>query len=408
VINILVLEDDQPKSAKICAALAEIDGVSLEGIVTVMDAASARRELQRKFFDLVVVDIAVPWQPDGDVVRDAGERLVDELFRSEGLNMPMHVFGLTGFSELVSERMSGIPASVFSVQLFDAASDEWRVALTVRVKQIVATRAALDQQEREFNTDLAIVCALGTPELAAVLNDASGWIWQQKVLPYDPTIYFESELELENKRLKVVAAASSRMGMAAAAVATSKLISVFRPRFLAMAGIAAGVPNRVNYGDIIVADPVWDWGSGKWIAQDDDLKFQSSPHQLDLDARVRNQFRILASDVETLAGIKKSYVGPKPATELRLHVGPLASGASVLADGQTMSLILEQNRNLLGVDMEAYGVLAAVYESTLPRPTAFVAKSVVDFADSKKSDEFHEYAAHTSASIIRLFAHRYM
>src|SRR5205814_8858409 len=108
------------------------------------------------------------------------------------------------------------------------------------------------------------------------------------------------------------------------------------------------------------------WGSGKWTADKGVLRFHPAPNQLDVEPDVRNQCRRMAADSEMLARIKADFRGEKPPTELRLHVGPLASGASVLADGQTVALILEQHRNLLGVDMEAYAVLAAALESALP------------------------------------------
>lgn len=70
--------------------------------------------------------------------------------------------------------------------------------------------------------------------------------------------------------------------------------------------------------------------------------------------------------------------------------------------------ILKQNRNLLGIEMEAYGVLYAATHATKPRPKVFVAKSVCDFADEQKNDQYQDYAAYTSAKFIYQLALNYL
>ncbi|HYH07229.1 MAG TPA: histidine kinase [Thermoanaerobaculia bacterium] len=401
-MRVLVVEDQQPKSARICTALTE-SGVAADDIVVVMDAASAKRELRKTFFELAVIDVAIPSHVDGQVQRDGGLRLVDELLREDGYHQPLHVFGLTAFPDLAGAAES-VPRSVFSVQIFDETASEWKRALAIRVRQVASARRELAGGNQE-RVRLGIVCALDAPELSSVL--ALPWNWQEIILPSDPTIYYKGHFDAGRDRHPVVAASCARMGLTAAAVATTKIINAFKPEYLAMVGIAAGVPSRVALGDVIVADPVWDWGSGKWTAREDVLTFAPAPHQVDLEAMIRNRFRRLASDTVALARIKAGFQGPKPPTELRIRVGPLASGAAVLADGETITRILEQHRYLLGVDMEAYGVMAAAAESAMPRPNAFVVKGVVDFADGKKDDSVQDYAAHCSAHVLRTFVEEF-
>jgi nucleoside phosphorylase len=396
-VKVLIVEDNQTKAASIAAVLRDC-GVATEDIVAVMDATSAKLLLRERYFELAVVDIAIPWQVDGEVVRDGGVRFANEVFGDENIRCPMHMMGLTGYCELASADCGSLPSSVFSIQYFDPGSDEWSRALRIRLKQI---RAAGDTRAGEVRkADLAIICALDDPELSSVLN--LNWNWSETVVQSDPSVYYEGTCVAGNDTKRVVAVAAAAMGLTAAAVATSKVINTFRPSYVAMVGIAAGVPSRVRLGDVIVANPVWDWGSGKWTAKKGSLKFHPAPSQLDVEPNVRNQCRKLAADAAMLARVKAGFAGDKPATDLQLHVGPLASGASVLADGETVALILEQNRLLLGVDMEAYAVLAAALESTFPRPSAFVVKGVVDFADGRKHDRYQKYAAYCSAAILEI------
>lgn len=116
----------------------------------------------------------------------------------------------------------------------------------------------------------------------------------------------------------------------------------------------------------------------------------------------------LSSDQELLASIRRDWPGDKPDTNLSIHIGPFASGAAVLADQSTLNLIINQQRKLLGIDMETYGIFTAAAEAPEPRPRAFSVKSVVDFADGQKDDRYQRYAAFTSAMILRHFAERFL
>jgi nucleoside phosphorylase len=111
---------------------------------------------------------------------------------------------------------------------------------------------------------------------------------------------------------------------------------------------------------------------------------------------------LLARNDEALARIRSAWPGEKPDHVLAVRVGPLASGAAVLADGQSIERIVDQHRELLAVEMEAYGLFAAAAEAADPRPLAVVMKSVVDFGDKKKSDDVQRYAAFVSSEVLKL------
>jgi nucleoside phosphorylase len=52
--------------------------------------------------------------------------------------------------------------------------------------------------------------------------------------------------------------------------------------------------------------------------------------------------------------------------------------------------------------------MAAAHDAPLPEVKAFVMKSICDFADGEKSDNYQAYAAYTSASALRSFAEKYL
>jgi nucleoside phosphorylase len=251
------------------------------------------------------------------------------------------------------------------------------------------------------------VCALDELELGSILR--LPWKWKPKTISCDPaTSYHEGSFVRLGQEYQVYAVAAPRMGMPTAAILSMKTVQLLRPEFLAMSGVTAGTPGKTRMGDIVVADPAWDWGSGKWTNEGTDLVFSQAPHHLSLDPILHNKFVQMSKNVGTFAAIKRDWSGDTPEHDLRLLVGPMASGAAVLADRLTSDRIKQQHRELLAIEMEAYAVYAAAQQAPVPQPKAFVLKSVVDFADGDKHDRWRKYAAYTSAQALMHFAQEYL
>jgi nucleoside phosphorylase/CheY-like chemotaxis protein len=405
-ISILVVEDSREKLRDILQCLTSVHPISSGDVIDCRDLAEAKRNLKQRRFDLLVIDIAIPSRRDSDIDSQGGVRLLKEISqRKEKYFVPSHVIGLTAHEGLLAEAAEAFAAHNWLVLSYSQANDEWRSRLGEKLQHIVA---AAQQQELELRhqVDICIVCALETPELRSVLD--LPWDWKSLTVPGDSTRYFRGRCPKPNGEASAIAAAAPRMGMAATAALCSKMIELFRPRYLAMTGIAAGVEGSVNLGDVIVAEPAWDYGSGKYGRDSNGSVFLPEPHQFHLAPRVRELFRSLANDTQLCAAIKQKWRGACPSTELRLHVGPLASGSSVLADADRVTSIRSQNRKLRGIDMEACAVFAAADAARHPAPDSFCIKSVCDFADHMKNDQFQEYAAFTSAQVLQIFLQSYL
>jgi nucleoside phosphorylase len=100
--------------------------------------------------------------------------------------------------------------------------------------------------------------------------------------------------------LRVIATTSTSMGLTAAAIATTHLILQFRPKLVAMIGIAAGTRSGgKQYGDVLVADPSIDYNSGKVVFENGVRGFQPDPtpsaSTRDSEASFRNTAPLLSS-----------------------------------------------------------------------------------------------------------------
>ncbi|MET4448655.1 nucleoside phosphorylase [Bradyrhizobium sp. GM2.2] len=402
-MKILIADDSQQKVQRIQAVLlgqCGIDGGNVQVATTAMEARRLLREVQ---FDLFIMDILLP-RKQGDLPsRDSSIELLQELAEEDFYRKPDHIIGLTAFSEEAIAAEPYFQDHLWSVLQFDCTSDEWTKPLANCIHYI--SRQNSSHTPPSPLVDVCIVTALQEPEMNAVQRIR--WKWQAWEPMDDTTFIRRASLDLNNKEYSIVAATAPRMGMIATALLSAKLIARYRPRLIVMAGICAGVKEKANLGDIIFADTSWDWQSGKRVKDKENSQFAMDPHHLPAHEFLRSRAKQLQFDRECLAEIRSNWPTP-PAHELRLHVGPVASGSAVLADGQTLTHIREQQRTLLGVEMEGYGLFAAAAAADYPAPLSMVLKAVCDFADPDKNDQMQAYAAYTSAMALQRFLEHYL
>lgn len=396
MIKVLIVEDDSQKYGRVHTVLTD-NGIAADYIHHAICAAEAVRLLGANRYDLMLLDINLPKLLGEDPERGGGMSVLRAIQRDESLLRPSYIIGVTAFEDLVGEFGPDFEEQLWSIAHYSDNSDRWIAQLGAKIRHISASKRSRRFSDGvTYGTDLAIVTALADVEHEAVLKLPCDW--QPLRLPHDETRYstgtFSSRDGMDRT---IIASTAPRMGMPAAAVLASKMIQQFRPRVLIMVGICAGRSGRINIGDIIVADPSWDCGSGKIEPGDDGPRFLPDPHQLDLDPEVAELAKEVCRDKVLLASIKASFDGAVPDHDLDAKVGPLTSGAAVVTDPVTFESILPQHRKLLGLEMEAYGIMAAGRGNGLPRPTVLAIKSVSDHADQKKADDFQPYAAHTSA-----------
>lgn len=415
MFNILVVEDEAEKLKHIYRLLDKIEGIDIERVDHELDVKGAKKQLLIKSYDLLILDILLPLSKDQDIDEEGGIKLLDEILSRPIYKVPTHIFGLTGKEEIFENTQKRFKQSILTLVRYSQSDIEWETQLMAGIKQRILAKEASSLAIPDYDFDVAIICALRS-ELESNLQN--GWSWKIKTVDHDDTIYHEAVVDVLNgKQIKIIAACAIRMGMPATGALTMKIITTFRPKFIVMTGIMAGVTGRVALGDLVIIDPSWDWGSGKWISDDEGEQekakslFLVDPYQFTLDTLIKKEISLLASDEGYLFALRKSYGMSAPNTDLVVHIGAVASGASVLSDKETFNKIKDQHRKLLGVEMEAYALFTAAECASRPKPIAFCVKSVVDFGDSDKTDDYQGYGAFISSRfakdlIVALFSNR--
>lgn len=404
MIKILLLDDDQTKANRILQIIRNIPEILPNDIVSVQDLIQARDACRQNLFDLLILDLRLPNRA-GDVPQDmAGCEFIKELNTSTTLLRPFHIIGITAYEEVLDMSDPFFEDELWRIIKYDASTTNWRRQLQSKLEYLVTSKKALlEANATRHSYDLGIVTALRMPEFQSILELPAEWGMLKQ--PNDQTIYHKGHFRKSKKELSVIAACAQQMGMSAAAVLTSKLIVQFRPRYVAMAGIAAAVRDSdAKIGDILVADRSWDYESGKHRTVAGKQVFDPDPRSIPLRVDIKEWFLHHQALNSFLSDIQNAWPGARPETTLRMHIGPIASGSGVVQDESIIAHVKSQSRKLIGIDMETYGVFFAAENSSQPRPVPLSIKSACDFADTNKSDEYQNYAAFTSAQFLYRFA----
>jgi nucleoside phosphorylase len=403
MLKILIVDDDSTKIGKIMNVLRENPNINDEQIIVSLGLDDARSKLYLHDFDLLILDIQLPKAIGGNVNKDGGITLLNDIKTIEKMKKPLHIIGITSHEDSIKEYEGVFQENTWTI-IECNHTDYWKTQLKNKLSYIIKYKTQITDHmlKKNYKYDIAIITAV--PVEHEMVQKVIAAEWEDKRIYGDPTEYLVGNIENKNgTKLKIVTGTLLQMGMPAASVLTMKLIENFRPKLVVMVGIAAGNKGQnLNLGDIVVASESWDYGSGKLKENNDStFVFQPAPQQIELDVEIKEKLKKNFS--LELQAIKDKFMGNTPSHSLKVYVGPMASGAAVIQSEKYVNdIILNHNRKLVALEMETYGVYFAAKNATLPRPRAISIKSVCDFADSQKADDYQKYAAFTSCSFLDL------
>ena len=253
----------------------------------------------------------------------------------------------------------------------------------------------------EYKTFAALIYVTST-EHDAVMRM---YEWQEVRIDGDNQLYYRADITTPSgEKHTMIAARQSEMGMTASATLTMKLILQWRPMYVIMPGIAAGVGDSRNddqmFGDVILASAVWNCSNGKYIsAKNADIRFG--------EIGFLPRPTVVQTDEGIIPYLRRAIESSD--NECYVHFGYLASGSAVMAN---RNMILSHTKafsdSTEGLEMEGYGVAYAAREATEPRPIAIIAKSICDFGDERKDDTYQKFAAYTSCEFVALLCDKYL
>ncbi|WP_027546947.1 response regulator [Bradyrhizobium sp. WSM2254] len=403
--SILLVEDNQTKIAAIALVVEELGSQHVLKIA--MNVVDAKRELQNRRYDLLLLDINLPRKASTEPEIDGGLELLRWMKARGQAHRPSYIVGITSFEESFQRAKAEFNNFIWQVIPVNLAEIGWRAQLRETIGTIEEQiRPPFSGDGKSHRTDVLVVTALEQPELSAVLQLPASF--EPIAVLHDASSYYKGRFVQDRRHVDVIATAASDKGLAGAAIAATKGILAFWPRYLFMTGITAGIKGRSEIGDVVFADLSWDWGSGKIKKIKGKTHFSPAPYQRRLDETLGRAAKELKADEPFLRRLWEEAEMPKPKNPPRILVGGMASGASVLQSTDAVTKVIQQHKDVLAIEMEAFSIMFAAQTAPLPRPLAIVAKSVCDFGDGKKNDKYQRYAAYVSARVFEEFSRRYL
>lgn len=404
MVSILIIDDTASKVTDIRTLLLKFDQINSDHIKCVQCTADAQLELTKNKFDLVILDLYIPRlfgdQPDPENAIEL-LRLINE---DDDIDKPYHLVGITREKTINKAYKSIFDTNLWYLLEYDEMNDSWKTKLSCKINYLIESKLIMSYKV-EYDYDVAIITALQTPELSEVFKLNNNW---QKIdVKNDDCNTYYSTIMTNDKgeKIKCVASSAYQMGSTASSLLTSKIVSVFRPRYLFMTGICAAIyDSKVSLGDVLVATEVWDGASGKIKEINDDSQlFLPDYRHLSLSSAFLNIINRLKNNRKLLNKIRESFPTQNglPQTILNIHTGPMASMPAVISSQTISNELSKHSRKLLGIEMEAYGVFFAANNVSQPRPQIIASlKSASDYADKHKADDYQEYCSYTSARLL--------
>ena len=241
----------------------------------------------------------------------------------------------------------------------------------------------------QYQADILIICAL-PKERDAVLRYTG---------PTESIAIGKRKYELakiadgEGEQLTIVVQTLPGMGSVQAGIATTQAILDWEPYYIVLSGIAGGhKASDRQLGDLVIAQQIVGYELGKLHAGVMQRRFQVLRPAFDL---MQAAYRTETTDWSRRMQVSR----PEPPSDQspKVHYGVVASGEKVVADSQLMAELASSWSRLVAIEMEAYGTVLAANQASNP-PGVLMVKSLCDWADESKNDNWQEYAADAAAS----------
>lgn len=404
MLKILIVEDNKEKFNKICEYIYSINkDVSIKHCAYLH---CARSELINEYYDLLILDVQLPEFENQKIMEEAGLSLLKEIqdslgskrVRKYGIKCPIYVLVLTAHENSLKNFEANFQQTVFKVAKYDGTSDNWHSSLFHSIEYVISSRQIAATKSIEYNYDLGIICALES-ELSVLFS--LGWDLKSERHDSDSSIFFfKTKLNIDGKEINIICNTPDHMGTTDTTIATLKMVDYYKPKVIVMFGIAAGIKGQVSIGDILFASTCYSHETGKYIENNGILEFWPTTSHINASSNLVSIAKELKFEKDLFKEFYDSFQGIKPPHFSTVHIGPLSSGNAVIANDKVLAGILKNERKLLGLDMEIYGLYKACYLSKNPIPSFIAFKSVSDYADVQKNDDFHAYCNYINGRLI--------
>lgn len=149
MIQILIVEDNKHKQDNIKNVILDNNCIELSDIQFASCTKDARKLLYKNCYDLMILDLVLPVEPDSDADAKYGAQFLDEILINPAIKPPIHIVGLSGFNDKVIEYHDQFKMKLWNLIDYRADSEIWQDQLKTIIFHLVKTRQRFIQSSEK-------------------------------------------------------------------------------------------------------------------------------------------------------------------------------------------------------------------------------------------------------------------
>lgn len=406
MIKILILDDTETKISRIKSVIISNCAIPEDNIDVAMSINAGRKLLSNNDYDLLLLDVVLPLNDGEEPDREEGPKFIDEIYANERINIPNQIIGLTQFDEFYSELKDRFEDKVWYLLKYEQSKNDWITRLQNKIIHLRKNKESLRNSIfNECKYDIAVICALQEEftQFKAAFEKTDWSKMNYHGIPFD---FYTGVIHTGyGNSLKIIAGCVGKPGMSATSILATTMFNIFKIDYLFMTGFCAGFESEdITFGDIVIAESIQDYSVGK--LKDDEtgnLKLLKELHQIPANYELTSKISTFISDETNISkvstSLKKGNLLNGRET-VKALLAPTVCGAYVIASESVMNDLKADSRKLKSLDMEGFGLYLT---SHILNKKCLWIKSIADFANTKKGDEYHRLCSYASASFLYYF-----
>lgn len=216
---------------------------------------------------------------------------------------------------------------------------------------------------------------------------------------YFDILLFQIQSRTFGTELSIYTCCFNSVGNVESGIKTANLIHSITPDFIILTGICGGIKNgkSLNLIDILVPEKIIYYEYARVQKGGTMSRYKHIYIEKDLIMSVKkmldsNEFNVLLNENHGI--------------NYNVHFNPILSGEKVVADEEFQKVLVLENQDALGIEMESFGCGTAI--SLLNKKIHYlVIKSISDWADENKNDDFQVAATDVVSEFVLHFIHCY-
>ncbi len=140
MIQVLIVDDNKSKQEKIKATILDNHDIKESDVFVADCVKSARKLLYTEHYDLMILDLLLPIEDDGECEAKNGIRFLNEMGISPSINPPIHIVGLSSYKDQVLEHNEDFRMKLWNLIDYEENSSAWQEQLDSIIFHLVRTR----------------------------------------------------------------------------------------------------------------------------------------------------------------------------------------------------------------------------------------------------------------------------